>query len=109
MIAIFPNFYQKNRTLKVQINNNIVVMEKFYTLMSEKNQEYVCELKEMQTYLKLRSFLLSFREGKILSATKFILLAMLSPLAWRLLARIGSLNQLNNQESPIDKIILIDL
>ncbi|NES82487.1 MAG: glycosyltransferase family 2 protein [Moorea sp. SIO2B7] len=108
LIATFPKFAQQRYLVEQQLKNNIVVMERIYSLVSEKHKESLPNLHEIQNYLEIRSFLLSFKEGKVFTAIKFALPTLLSPVAWRLLVKISCLHKLSDQQSLIRRFVLIN-
>ncbi|MBW4648635.1 MAG: glycosyltransferase [Kastovskya adunca ATA6-11-RM4] len=105
--AIFPWLYRQENLSQQQIDGNAVVMEKIYNLVSEKHHP-VLPNKELQTYLKLRWLLLAVRQKSFLRAIKIAVPTALSPVAWKLLARVSRFQKQNKQEALIRRLVLID-
>ena len=108
LAASFPKFYQENLEFKKQLNQNILVMEGIYSLLNDKYQEAVPNLQELEKYLKVRLFLLAFREGKMGVAMRLALPTILSPVVWKLLSRIAILTRISKQTPTIRRFVLLE-
>ncbi len=78
--------YNQKFSLQKRLNTNILIKEKIYPLVSEKHQHDLPKLQDIQAYLKLHWSIVALRKGKLLNATKNVFPAILSPVAWKLLA-----------------------
>ncbi|MGB7520621.1 MAG: glycosyltransferase family 2 protein, partial [Spirulinaceae cyanobacterium] len=108
LAAAFPKIYQENLELKKQLNQNILVMEAICSLLNDKHQETLPNLQELKKYLKVRLFLLAFREGKISVAMRLALPTILSPVVWKLLSRIAILTRISKQKPIIRRFVLLE-
>ncbi|MBZ8178592.1 hypothetical protein [Oscillatoria salina] len=108
LFAVFPKIAKQNAIVKKQINQNISVMERLYGLINAKNNQSVANFQEIQNFSKLRRFLLSLQEGKKMNTLRYAFPTMLSPTAWKILARIAQLHQHKEQRNLIRKLVLIE-
>ncbi len=106
--AALPRLYQENLDFKKQLNQNILVMEGIFSLLNDKYQETLPNLQELEKYLKVRLFLLAFREGKLRVAMRLALPTILSPVVWKLLSRIAILTRISKQKPAIRRFILLE-
>lgn len=93
------------QSLAIHDANNLAI-QKIYELLSEKEQP---DLEELQAYFKLRWGWLAFKQGKVRSALRMAFPAMLSPVAWKILAKVARLRQYRGKQPLIRKFVLIEL
>jgi glycosyltransferase involved in cell wall biosynthesis len=100
--------YNQKLTLQKRLNNNILIKEKIYSLVSKKHQHEIPKLQDIRDYLKLHWSIVSLKQGKLFNAGKMFFPASFSLPAWKLLAQARRSRYSTGQQTLIQKLVLID-
>lgn len=83
--TIWPGAYNQQFSLKKRLDTNILIKEKLYQLIQEKNHTYLPRLEDIRNYLKLHWSIVALKKAKFFQAFSFFSTAFYSPKAWKLL------------------------
>lgn len=108
MASTFPQNYPQYGLSQKQIDtNNLAAMQRIYELVSSRYHDKLPPIQEMEFYLRWRLFNQSVKSKKLVEASRFLLPALLSPVAWKALKNIGQFRKSSTSVSPVRKFVLI--
>jgi hypothetical protein len=88
--------------------NNVVLIDRIETLIKNKQNVDLSEIKQVRDYFKLRWSWLALKHGKVAEAVKIALPALFSLNAWKLFVQALLKDKQEKNKSLVQKIVLID-
>ncbi|MFW6295979.1 MAG: glycosyltransferase family 2 protein [Halothece sp.] len=107
LMFLFPNFYATKSLNKPSQDSNYGLMETLYSKLTNNLQGEEVKFEDMETYLKLRWSLSAFQERHYFEAMRLATPTLLSPLGWKLLAKVARFNYWRQKEALVRKIVLL--
>jgi glycosyltransferase involved in cell wall biosynthesis len=99
---------QSKKRFPKQMDNSVLVIERLYTLVSQKHKSTIPNLQDLQAYFKLRGAISAVQQGKIVIAMHMVFPSVFSLGGWKLLIKVVLLSQLHSTQIPIRKLVLIE-
>lgn len=90
LIILVPHLYQAKVQFNQQTTKNIPVIEKLYKFIIDKHQKSLPKDNQFNYYLKVSKFLLACRDWNMISAIRFGIPTIMSPVTWRFLVRVAN-------------------
>jgi glycosyltransferase involved in cell wall biosynthesis len=105
--TLWSGAYNQKFSLQKRLDTNVFIKEKIYSLVNKKHQHEIPKLQDIRDYLKLHWSIVALKQGKLFNAAKMSFPASFSPAAWKLLGKAARSRQDSNQQSLIQKLVLI--
>ena len=105
--TLWSGAYNQKFSLQKRLDTNVFIKEKIYSLVNKKHQHEIPKLQDIRDYLKLHWSIVALKQGKLFNAVKISFPASFSPAAWKLLGKAARSRQDSNQQSLIQKLVLI--
>ncbi|MBD2579015.1 glycosyltransferase family 2 protein [Oscillatoria sp. FACHB-1406] len=108
MASTLPQTYPQYGLSQKQIEaNNLAAMQRIYELVSSRYHDQLPPTQEMEVHLRWRLFGQAVKSRKLVQASRFLLPALLSPVAWKTLKNIGQFRKSSTSISPVRKFVLV--
>ncbi|OUL30699.1 glycosyl transferase [Nostoc sp. T09] len=106
--TIWPGAYNQKFSLLKRLETNILMKEKIYALVDQKQRSHLPKLENTKNYVRLHWSLVALKQGQLKLFLTMVYPAIFSPVAWWLLLVAVLSRRLNRPNAHLQKFVLIN-